>query len=122
MNLAPAVLLLLAPCGVSAAEFNGAQLGIAWSVPFVGILLSIALCPLLVPSFWHHHFGKISAGWALAFLLPFAVQFGLTETVHQVAHTLLLEYTPFIIVLFALYTVAGGICVRGALHGTPGVN
>ena len=122
MRFATTAILLLTPCSGLAADFNGAQLGIAWGVPFVGILLSIALCPLLVPSFWHHHFGKVSAAWALAFLLPFAVQFGLSETVHQAAHTLLLEYIPFIIVLFGLYTVAGGICVRGALHGTPGVN
>ncbi len=122
MRLATTALLLFIPTSLSAAEFDGAQLGIAWSVPFVGILLSIALCPLLVPSFWHHHFGKVSAAWALAFLLPFAARFGVSETVDQAAHTLLLEYIPFIIVLFGLYTVAGGICVRGALHGTPGVN
>ncbi len=122
MRFATTAILLLTPCSGLAADFDGARLGIAWGIPFVGILLSIALCPLLVPSFWHHHFGKVSAAWALAFLLPFAVQFGLSETVHQAAHTLLLEYIPFIIVLFGLYTVAGGICVRGALHGTPGVN
>ncbi|HEV8553809.1 MAG TPA: sodium:proton antiporter [Casimicrobiaceae bacterium] len=122
MKFATAALLLLLPCSGSAAEFNGAQLGIAWSVPFLGILLSIALCPLLVPSFWHHHFGKVSAGWALAFLVPFVLQYGLGEAVHQTAHTLLLEYIPFILVLFALYTVAGGIRVLGSLHGSPGVN
>ena len=114
--------LMLVPCPGIAAEFAGAQLGIAWSVPFIGILLSIALCPLLVPSFWHHHFGKVSAGWALAFLIPFLLQYGLGETVTQAAHTLLLEYVPFILVLFALYTVAGGIRVGGSLHGTPAVN
>ena len=43
----------------------------AWSaLPFAGILLSIALCPLLVPRLWHHHFGKVSALWALAFASP----------------------------------------------------
>lgn len=122
MKLASAALLLLTSCGVSAAELNGAQLGIAWGVPFVGMLLSIALGPLLVPSFWHRHFGKVSAGWALAFLVPFALQYGLGEAVQQTAHALLLEYIPFILVLFALYTVAGGIRVRGNLHGSPGVN
>lgn len=122
MKFATTTLLLLVPCSGFAAEFNGAQLGIAWSVPFVGILLSIALCPLLVPAFWHHHFGKVSAGWALTFLIPFVIQYGLGETVRQAAHTLLLEYIPFILVLFALYTVAGGIGVRGNLHGTPTVN
>jgi Na+/H+ antiporter NhaD/arsenite permease-like protein len=122
MKHACAAFLLFASFGASAAEFNGAQLGLAWSIPFVGILLSIALCPLLVLHFWHHHFGKVSAGWSLAFLIPFVLQYGAGEAVHQAAHTLLLEYIPFILVLFALYTVAGGIRVLGNLHGSPGVN
>ena len=51
-----------------AAEFDGGQLSVAWGIPFAGILLSIALMPLLVPHFWHQHFGKVAAAWALAFL------------------------------------------------------
>ena len=39
----------------------------AVGAPFAGILLSIALMPLLAPIFWHHHFGKVAAAWALAF-------------------------------------------------------
>lgn len=121
---APALALALfaAAPAARAAAFDGAQLGVVWAVPFVGMLLSIALMPLLLPRFWHHHFGKVALGWALAFLLPFAAQYGATEAVHQAAHSLLAEYLPFIIVLFALYTVAGGLCVRGNLHGTPLVN
>ncbi len=45
-----------------------------WSVlPFAGILLSIALFPLFAPHFWHHHFPKVSALWALAFAIPFVI-------------------------------------------------
>jgi Na+/H+ antiporter NhaD/arsenite permease-like protein len=105
-----------------AAEFDGGQLGLLWAVPFAGILLCIALCPLFTPGFWHHHFGKVSIGWALAFLVPFSLVYGPEATVHQAAHALLAEYLPFIIVLFALYTVAGGLCLRGNLHGSPGMN
>lgn len=122
MKVAVSGVLLLVPCSTSAAEFDGALLGLEWSLPFAGILLSIALCPLLVPSFWHHHFGKVAAVWSLAFLIPFALQYGAHPTLLRVAHTLLLEYVPFILVLFALYTVAGGIRVRGSLHGRPGSN
>ena len=47
-----------------AADVDGRQLS-AWSgVPFAGLLLSIALFPLLAPGFWHRHFGKVAAGWA----------------------------------------------------------
>ena len=68
--------LLLAPLWAGAAELDASRLSPLWGVPFAGILLSIALCPLLTPWFWHHHFGKIAAAWALAFLLPFAVVYG----------------------------------------------
>lgn len=105
-----------------AGEFDGSQLSALWGVPFAGILLSIALMPLLAPTFWHHHFGKVAAGWALAFLLPFAVVFGPSVAAGSFAHALLAEYIPFIILLTALFSVAGGIYIRGNLHGSPGLN
>lgn len=101
---------------------DGAALGIVWVVPFVGMLLSIALMPLLMPSLWHHHFGKISAAWALAFLIPFATVFGFEIATYEFVHTLLLEYIPFIILLTALFTVAGGVRLTGSLVGTPVAN
>jgi Na+/H+ antiporter NhaD/arsenite permease-like protein len=114
--------LLLAPALAAAADFDGAQLSPLWGVPFAGILLSIALLPLLAPSFWHHHYGKISAAWALAFLLPFAATYGAGLAGVQLVHALVAEYIPFIILLTALFTVAGGIHIRGNLRGAPGLN
>lgn len=106
----------------SLPSLPGAALSPVWMVPFLGILLSIALVPLTAPVFWHHHFGKTSAFWALAFLIPFAASFGVDLAVHEVAHTLLAEYLPFMILLLALYTVAGGIHIGGNLHATPALN
>lgn len=103
-------------------HLDGATMGLIWVVPFVGILLSIALLPLLAPDFWHHHFGKVSAFWALAFILPFLVVYGAELTIYEILHVLLLEYIPFIILLLALFTVAGGVRLRGSLVGTPAVN
>ena len=100
----------------------GAQLSAWWGVPFAGMLLSIALLPLLAPALWQRHAGKIAAAWALAFLLPFAARFGVAEAGHGLAHTLLTEYLPFIILLTALFTTAGGIYVRGNLRGSPALN
>ena len=114
--------LLLFPALASAAEFDGGSLSPLWGVPFAGILLSIALFPLLAPAFWHHHYGKISVAWALAFLVPFAAVFGLPLAGAQFMHALVAEYIPFIILLTALFTVAGGIHIRGNLHGAPGLN
>ncbi|WP_290977148.1 sodium:proton antiporter [Herbaspirillum sp.] len=97
-------------------------LSVVWAVPFAGMLLSIAVLPLLAPALWHHHFGKIAAGWGLAFLLPFAAAQGAQAALAVMVHALLAEYLPFIILLTALFTVAGGICVRGNLRGTPALN
>jgi Na+/H+ antiporter NhaD/arsenite permease-like protein len=118
--LAP--MLLCATGAAQAAQIDGARLSAWWGLPFAGMLLSIALMPLLLPKLWHHHFGKITAGWVLLLLLPFAATQGLGTTSAVLVHTLLGEYIPFIILLTALFTVAGGIFVRGNLHGSPGLN
>ncbi len=115
-------LALLLPLASMAADFDGRQLSPIWGVPFAGILLSIALMPLLVPNFWHHHFGKVAAGWALAFLVPFALVFGTGTAAVAFVHALLAEYIPFVILLTALFTVAGGIYIRGNLRGSPALN
>ena len=93
-----------------------------WScLPFIGMLLSIAFMPLIAPQFWHHHFGKISAFWAALLGVPFLIAFKGTAT-HEILHILLADYVPFIILLWSLYTVSGGILLRGTLQGTPIAN
>ncbi|MDB5895072.1 MAG: sodium:proton antiporter, partial [Rhodoferax sp.] len=81
-------LCLSAPGLAMAAEVPGDQLSAWWGLPFAGILLSIALCPLLTPAFWHHHFGKVAAAWSLAFLLPFAVSYGPGLAASSLVHAL----------------------------------
>jgi Na+/H+ antiporter NhaD/arsenite permease-like protein len=100
----------------------GAELGWPWALPFVGILLSIALGPTLFPKIWHDHYGKIAAGWALATLVPIGLFQGLSAMLAALTHAMLAEYLSFIVLLFALYTVAGGILVTGTVRGTPAVN
>ncbi len=121
-GLAVAGLLTALPGLALAADMDGSALSVLWGVPFAGILLSIALMPLLAPIFWHHHFGKIAAGWALAFLVPFALVFGPGAAGASFVHALVAEYIPFVILLTALFTVAGGIYIRGNLHGSPALN
>ena len=123
ISLSPGLAMAAEAVGHGAApHLDGAELGLLWVVPFAGILLSIALFPLLAPNIWHHHFGKISAFWALSFLVPFALQFGFDLALYEILHTVLLEYIPFIILLLALFTVAGGVRMTGSLRGTPAVN
>ncbi len=99
----------------------GANLPLWSCIPFVGILLSIALFPLFAPHFWHHHFPKVSAFWALVLAIPFLLVYG-SDAVGEILHIYILDYIPFIILLWSLYTISGGILLRGTLVGTPLVN
>jgi Na+/H+ antiporter NhaD/arsenite permease-like protein len=93
-----------------------------WSIlPFIGILLSIALLPLIAPVFWQRHYGKVTLGWSLVFALPFLAAFQ-GQALHSILHIYLLDYIPFIILLWGLYTISGGIHLQGAPSGTPAVN
>ena len=132
INTASVILgLILFPLTLAAAEaggdshaphLDGGDLIIVWVIPFMGILLSIAICPLVMPRFWHHHFGKISAGWAFLFIIPFLIFFGLELTIFELLHVILLEYLPFIILLFSLFTVTGGLRIASSMQGTPAFN
>jgi Na+/H+ antiporter NhaD/arsenite permease-like protein len=105
-----------------AAHVNGAELTSPWAIPFIGLLLSIAILPLAAPQLWHHHYGKISAAWAVAFLAPFAALFGAQTAIFEFLHVMLLDYIPFIVLLFALYTISGGVYISGDIRGTPLTN
>jgi len=88
-----------------------------WSVlPFAGLLLAIAMFPLFASRFWARHFGKVS----LAFGLPVASYF-LAYAPWQLLHTVL-EYASFIVLLASLFTISGGILVRGTMRATPEIN
>jgi len=90
-----------------------------WAVvPFVGLLLSIALLPLRAPHFWENHKNK----GLVAFLwsLPVAVYF-----IFQMPHELILsmkDYASFLLLLTALFIISGGIVLKGDLKATPEVN
>ena len=106
----------------SAPHLEGGDLSILWVIPFAGILLSIAIFPLVSPEYWHHNFGKVSAFWATLLILPFLFSQGWQITLYEVLHVGLLEYIPFIILLLALFTISGGVQLTGSLVGTPIVN
>ena len=101
---------------------DGAAMGWPWALPFVGILLSIATGPSLFPKIWHDHYGKIAIGWGLATLVPVAVIHGAPPMLAAFVHVMVGEYLSFIALLFALYTVAGGILITGTIGGRPWTN
>ena len=90
-----------------------------WSIiPFVGMLLSIAILPLVAGEWWEKHqlYGAIF--WALLFLIPFTVAYGLHETGYELMESVVLDYIPFIALLLGLFIVAGNIHVAGTIAGT----
>src|SRR5262249_4602545 len=119
---AVAGVIVLAPGPAAAAGLDGGSFRCPWTLPFLRLLLSIAAGALVVPRLWHHHYGKIAFAWGALALSPLAALRGIPVAVGALVHALLADYLSFIVLLFALYVVAGGILVTGNLRGTPWVN
>ena len=117
-----ALLLICSTSAEAASELPGETMGWLWALPFAAVLMSIATGPLLFAQAWHKHYGKIAGAWAVLALGALAVAFGLEAALAAFIHTMLAEYMSFILLLFALYIVAGGILVTGNVHGTPRTN
>ena len=101
---------------------NGAAFGPIWALPFIGLLISIAVFPLINHHVWEQHQGKIALLWSVLLLVPLLLVTSSVETLAALVHTAFLDYIPFILMLLALFTTAGGIVVRGNLHGSPATN
>jgi Na+/H+ antiporter NhaD/arsenite permease-like protein len=106
----------------NAAGLSDITLPWPWGLPLVGLLLSIALGPLVAPKLWHAHYGKIAFMWSALTIAPLAALHGTPTALAALTHAALGEYSSFIILLTALYVVTGGILVTGRLRGTPLVN
>jgi Na+/H+ antiporter NhaD/arsenite permease-like protein len=110
------------PTTANAAELDQLMLPWPWALPFIGLLLSIAIGPLLAPRLWHAHYGKLAFIWSALTLTPLAALHGVPTALAALVHAMLGEYLSFIVVIATLYVVAGGILVTGNLRGTPLVN
>jgi Na+/H+ antiporter NhaD/arsenite permease-like protein len=111
-----ALALLPVPCLAAPA---GPVPGLAWDIPFAGLLLSIAVLPMLAPHFWHKWMALVALAWCLALLLPEAVLRGPALAAAGAWHAVLIEYLPFVTLLLALFTTGGGILMRDGPGGTP---
>ena len=99
---------------------SGGQISDA--LPFLGVLLSVALLPIVAPRFWERRTGVVAAIWIAATLIPLALRSGIGATASEAWHAVLVEYLPFITLLVALYAAGGGILIRGGPWGTPAGN
>ena len=106
----------------SGTGISGKNLSLWWLIPFAGLFFSIAITPMIAPRFWHDHYGKLAAFWGFAKIISMLVAIGFKTTFYEVLDVYLLEYFPFIILLFSLFTISGGVSVKGYLKGTPEFN
>lgn len=120
--LATTALVVLPGDAHAAGMLDGAALKWQFALPFVGLLLSIATGPLFVPKLWHGHYGKVAAAWSALTLGLIAWVAGGAAMLAAFTQAMLGEYLSFIVLLFALYTVAGGIVVSGDIRATPWTN
>ena len=95
---------------------------LAWGLPFVGLLLTIAVALLAAPRTWSRHYGKLVGFWALAYVASDLLHEGASATGQRLLDMALNTYLPFVLLLGALFVITGGLRIRGAPHGTPGVN
>lgn len=106
------------PLEAMASALPASELSLWWGLPFAGILLSIALMPLFMSRLWHHHTGKIIIMWILILLVPLYYCYGWSITLNTVAHALIQEYLPFMLLLLVLYTISGSIVIH--IHNSGG--
>ena len=100
----------------------GAGISLVFAIPFVGMLLCIAICPLVIPEKWEKWRWLFVLFWSLLFLIPFALTYHVPTMVDQLLESLVGDYLTFIVLLFGLFCVAGNICLEGDLAGTPKTN
>jgi Na+/H+ antiporter NhaD/arsenite permease-like protein len=116
-------LALLVPSVAFAGTQNlcldGSQLAVLWLTPFVGLLLSLALLPAVMPGLWHRHFGKITFSWSLAVFIPLVWAQGPQPAFHLVLEVLLHEYVPFIFLIATLYILSSSLHIDVYAPGKP---
>ena len=97
-------------------------MSVAFCIPFIGILLCIAVMPLVKGEWWESHQPLVAGFWSLLLIIPFGIAFGAGETLEVVLECIIGDYLSFIVLLFGLFCVSGNITLEGDLAGSPRVN
>lgn len=89
-------------------------------LPFMAMLLCIAIAPLVVEHWWERNSNKLIVSVVLA--LPVAIWMIMNGMSHELTHQMLFDYVPFIILLMSLFVVTGGINIKGNIEASPKIN
>ena len=120
VNLASPMAVLAADHAVKKAEAIVPPLWMC--IPFAGLLLCIAVMPLIKPAWWEKHQPWAVILWSVLFVIPYAVVYGMGTAAETVLECIIGDYLTFIVLLFGLFCVAGNITMEGDLAGSPRVN
>lgn len=122
--MAFALSVLLNPTAVWAAGEGGAERGVPlWlCIPFAGLLLCIAVMPLVKGEWWEAHQPLVVALWILVMVIPFALLYGVGSAAETVLECTVNDYLTFIVLLFGLFCVSGNITMEGDFAGSPRIN
>lgn len=101
---------------------EGMMMNLAFCIPFAGLLLCIAVLPLVKAEWWEAHQPHAVVFWSLLFVLPFAFVYGPGQAFEKVLECIVDDYLTFIILLFGLFCVSGNITLEGDLAGSPRIN
>lgn len=91
-------------------------------IPFAGLLLSIAVMPLIKGEWWEAHQPLVVGFWILLMLVPFAFVYGPHKAAETVLECTVNDYLTFIVLLFGLFCVSGNITMEGDFAGSPRIN
>jgi len=89
-----------------------------WVAPFAGLLVSIAVLPMVVPHFWEKNLHKLGVSALLGVpVIWLYLAYGPETLVHSAR-----DYVSFMVLLGSLYVISGGVRMDGDLEATPAVN
>lgn len=105
-----------------------------WTLPFILLLLSIAILPLIprVNHWWEHNRNKLLVSAILGAITLAYYGFrghgfheahaGLPSVMYVINHAILADFIPFIVLLFSLFAISGGIRLSGDIPAHTAIN
>jgi Na+/H+ antiporter NhaD/arsenite permease-like protein len=101
-------------------EHTNSQIPFVSMLPFILMLLSIAVFPLFFNHFWEKNKNKLIVAIVLSLpIIVYLFSAGLSEKLFE---TIVFDYVPFIILLGSLFTITGGIYLTGDIEARPAIN